>query len=299
MSEIEVFTSIEDLPLDEWNGEDGDNSLLEQSGGEGVGLPSQAQFEEWGRLDLEEYMRPLDATATLVPYKRVIKLGTIGHDAYAVKRALSRAGHGPWGGWGTRPRLFGPYAVRNLKNFQKRKGLRVDGVYGSLTHQKLSPYFDAYGRWLMGQTKVISSTDSKRQRIVATAMHGYRNRYGIHYTQSSLRMQGVRNRIMPPGYPRYEDCSSFATWCYWVAGARDPNGLGYNGYGFTGTLASQGKRVWASSMKPGDLVFYGSSPHNHVTIYVGNGRCVSHGSEIGPLLLPYNYRTVNHCRSYL
>ena len=34
---------------------------------------------------------------------------------------------------------------------------------------------------------------------------------------------------------------------------------------------------------PGDLVFYGSFPHSHVTVYIGNGLCVSHGNESGPV----------------
>lgn len=290
----DLIYPVEGLPLDTWNGFDFDNSVLAETKGLGVGLPSEEEMAEWGR---NEYRVMSAGSSAYVPLKRVIKLGTVGPDAYAVKRALSKAGFGPWGGWGSKPRLFGPYAVRNLKNFQKSRGLKVDGVYGLATHRKLTPYFDSYGRYLMGQTKVLSTEDAKRQRIVAGAMHGYYNRAAIHYTQSGLRMYGVRNRVRIPGIPRYEDCSSFATWCYWQAGARDPNGLSYNGYGFTGTLANHGKRV-VGQPKPGDLALYGRYPYSHVTIYIGNGRCVSHGSESGPLLLSVYYRSVAQFRSY-
>ena len=46
-------------------------------------------------------------------------------------------------------------------------------------------------------------------------------------------------------------------------------------------------------MIPGDLIFYGPSwgSTSHVTINVGGGMCVSHGSEGGPYYTPYDYRT--------
>jgi cell wall-associated NlpC family hydrolase len=290
---MEFAYDIAVLPLDEWTGEDGDDSLLFNGP-----IESDPSLDTEGIIRNE--MRML-AGATLstvyVPFKRTVKLGTVGPDVIAIKRAMNAAAKRRIGTGHTR--LFGPYAVRNLKTFQRSKGLTADGVYGLYTHRKLAPYIDSYGRWLMGQTKVLSSADLKRQKIVATAMHGVANRYGIHYTQSSLRMMGVRYRIKPPGYPRYEDCSSFATWCYWVAGVNDPNGLGYNGFGFTGTLAANGTRISTAQMRPGDLIFYGSYPHSHVTIYVGSGRCVSHGNESGPSLLHYAYRPVNSIRRYL
>jgi cell wall-associated NlpC family hydrolase len=84
--------------------------------------------------------------------------------------------------------------------------------------------------------------------------------------------------------PAWEDCSSFATWCYWAAGAPDPNGLGYNGFGYTGTQILCGRET--AEPRPGDLCFYGPLRDRitHVAIYVGNGRVVSHGRERGPEL---------------
>lgn len=289
-----VYLDIESIPLDTWNGVDGDDSLL-IDGKPLADLPTDVQIDEIA----ENERRVLSGVrgAVYVPFKRQIKLGTAGPDVVAVKRAMNKAAGRKIGSGHTR--LFGVYAVRNLKTFQKSKGLKQDGVYGKSTHAKMAPYFDAYGRFLVGQTKVVSTAELKRQKIVSTAMHGYYNRYSIHYTQGSLRMQGVRQRLRPPAFPRYEDCSSFATWCYWVAGATDPNGLGYNGFGYTGTLAQHGRKISFPYAKPGDLIFYGGFPHNHVTVYVGAGRCVSHGSEAGPFFLPYNYRTVNSIRSYL
>lgn len=292
------YSDIKLLPLDT-PGKDGNNV----SAAEPL-APTEEEFALWAKLDFEAsapllLAGPRKRRAIYVPLKRHVKLGTLGPDAFAVKRALSKAGYGKWGGWGSKPKLFGPYAVRNLKAFQKKKGLKADGEYGRATHNALAKHFDAHGRWLMGQVVVFSPEELKRQKIVATAMHGYNNRYSIHYTQSWLRMSGVKGRLRPPAFGRYEDCSSFATWCYWVAGVSDPNQLGYNGYGYTGTLADHGTRISTASMKPGDLVFYGSYPHSHVTVYIGAGRCVSHGNESGPSILPYNYRSINSVRSYL
>lgn len=238
-------------------------------------------------------------SAAYVPYTRQIKSGTVGKDALAVKRALSTAGVMQWGGF---TRTFGPFAVRALKAFQKQNGLTQDGRYDLADHRKLGPYFDAYGAFLMGQA-ATTPEEEKRRAIVAAAMLGYAHRSTIHYTQTPLRMFGVRFKVRPPKVPPYEDCSSFATWCYWVAGAKDPNGpaFNYNGYGYTGTQINAGRQIPSSALKRGDLVFYGSrSVPSHVAIYVGDGRVVSHGSEVGPLLLPRTYRGDFHsARTYL
>ena len=151
---------------------------------------------------------------------------------------------------------------------------------------------------------LVSQVDPKkvrgcRHRIVATAFVGYKNKEALHYTQDARRMEGVRGGIRPPRHPAWEDCSSFATWCYWAAGAVDPNGLGYNGFGYTGTQVQHGKTT--NSPRPGDLVFYGGgSVPSHVAVYVGNGKVVSHGSEPGPYLLPIDYRSDrSQVRSYV
>jgi cell wall-associated NlpC family hydrolase len=238
-------------------------------------------------------------SAAYVPYTRQIKPGTTGKDVKAVKRALSTAGVMQWGGFTA---TFGPFAVRALKTFQKQQGLTQDGVYDLADHKKLGPYFDAYGAYLMGLA-AVSPEEEKRRAIVAAAMLGYAHRSTIHYTMGPLRMWGVKNKVRPPKVPPYEDCSSFATWCYWVAGAKDPNGpaFNFNGYGYTGTQIQAGRSISTTRLKRGDLVFYGRrSVPSHVAIYVGDGRVVSHGSEVGPLLLSRTYRSDFHsARTYL
>jgi hypothetical protein len=119
----------------------------------------------------------------------------------------------------------------------------------------------------------------------------------VHYTQGGARMTIVRDRLQLPPLARAisEDCSSSTTGLYWLAKLPDPNGLGYSGQGYTGTEAEHGRVVWRlgdslALLKPGDLIFYGRFPHSHVTMYLGNGRVFSHGSEGGPYDLPALYR---------
>ena len=75
--------------------------------------------------------------------------------------------------------------------------------------------------------------------------------------------------------------------------------------GFTGTQIQHGRKITAGEMLAGDLVFYagrGSTP-THVAICVGRkgdrAMVVSHGSESGPLYVPWNYRRVVQVRRYI
>jgi hypothetical protein len=92
---------------------------------------------------------------------------------------------------------------------------------------------------------------------------------------NSLFSKDARNKL---------DCSSFATLVYKAANLPDPNGFGYNGSGFTGTLVPNG--VWKNKGAPGDMAFYGSNSQGqttrarpgHVAIYIGGGMCIGFGS---------------------
>lgn len=225
---------------------------------------------------------------------RLVKRGMSGSDVLGYKYGLKKAGVGKSVVLSKSFRLGMYLAVRK---FQSKHGLKVDGQIGQKTYAALRKFMPAYGCWLLNHYKAPQS--DKRSVIVRTALYGAAHSGQIHYTQGPLRMQGVRQKLRPPAFPRYEDCSSYSTWCYWVAGMPDPNGRGYDGYGYTGTLTQRGWRV--SAPNPGDLVFYGgsSSAPYHVAIYIGGGQVVSHGSESGPLVLSVHYRDdLNHYRRY-
>lgn len=235
-----------------------------------------------------------------LPFYRELKEGSKGDDVFAVKRALGRAKYMKLAGL---TRTFGRFSVIALKRFQKDSGLASDGVYGPKTHAKLLRYFDAYSESLYA--KATPEKLSVRDLIVKNALYFASIEPRVHYTQSSLRMSIVNWKLRPP-VPEwrqvYEDCSSFATGCYWLAGAPDPNGRRYDGQGYTGTLWPRGRRV--VNLQPGDLVFYGwdyriGAPE-HVAVYYKPDLVISHGSEGGPVIRPIHYRgDMRGVKSYL
>lgn len=127
------------------------------------------------------------------------------------------------------------------------------------------------------------------------AVLGYHHAPQIHYTQEGARWEGIdRHRKAWRGeFPNNADCSAYVTWCLWNGLDHFHHNDNVNGQnwraGYTGTLATHGRQV--SHLLPGDIVLYGSGwPYDHTALYTGGGLVVSHGSEIGPLLLPYDYR---------
>lgn len=85
--------------------------------------------------------------------------------------------------------------------------------------------------------------------------------------------------LFGPPLPVKTDCSGFATLCYKAAGAPDPNGLGYSGQGYTGSLLLKGAST--NTPNPGDLVFW-SGP-DHVAVYIGNGEIIEFGAPPAPI----------------
>lgn len=237
-------------------------------------------------------MRSVAKRIRVIPFGRVLKRNMAGGDVLAVKRALSKAGFlsHPRGGF---TRVMGPFTVRALKKFQRSRKLAVTGVYNPGSHRALAPFFDAYGAYLITGTLPRKPTSADRRRAVVAAMLLlYHHRDQVHYTQGPRRMWGVTQKIRPPKYPTDLDCSASVTWAYFAAGAPDPNDLGYSGVGYTGTLSKHGRKVSLTVAKPGALVFYGKRwPWQHVAVYIGAGKVISHGSEGGPYLLPVNYRS--------
>jgi hypothetical protein len=123
-----------------------------------------------------------------------------------------------------------------------------------------------------------------RSGILEVAKWGVAHEPTIHYEQSRP-IDGINS---PHKLPLSTDCSGFATLCYKWSGGPDPNGSGFNGFGFTGTILSACRHVPRSEAKPGDLVVFGAAPGTHVVVLVDGGNvgdplCVSHGQEAGPI----------------
>lgn len=152
-----------------------------------------------------------------------------------------------------------------------------------------------------------------RQRTVQAALLGLKHATALHYTEGAERWEGIAtHRIANDGqYPKHADCSAFVTWCLWNGihltfnVADVVNGQSWRA-GYTGTMLTRGREVeHIENVIHGDCVLYGpkTSPV-HTAIVVGHSNgvpmVVSNGSEAGPFLLEYDYRSdVGQIRRYI
>jgi hypothetical protein len=112
------------------------------------------------------------------------------------------------------------------------------------------------------------------------------NKNRISYAQTRP-MEGIGRRRR---LPLTVDCSAFVTVCYNWSGAPDPNGLGYNRLGYTGTILSHGTQIPRAAIRVGDLVVFGRGSGNHVCLVLSTGQnptLASHGSDAGPIRIDF------------
>jgi hypothetical protein len=296
----DVWLSFDDVLLDDYSEEiDGDDSLIAQH------MLDGHEHYFWEAAPAPRTAPPPRHARRrrVAPFVRDLKRGSRGKDVKAVQLALRNFYRAKKLGKGPAPTgFFGVGTRRALKEFQRRRGLERDGVYGIKSHRHLSAHMGPTALKLMVEAK--SKAEKKgpkgmRARIVATAMYAYNHAaWRMNYTQGSLRDDWLWNRCRPPCTPSYADCSSFAEWCYWVAGAPHPSGWAWRAIGWTGSQITKGRR-YSSNPQVGDLAFYyGGSGIGHVTVVVSSTRCVSFGSE--PIrLLSIWYRRVAYFHSYI
>jgi cell wall-associated NlpC family hydrolase len=123
-----------------------------------------------------------------------------------------------------------------------------------------------------------------RQKIVAAARWGIAHEPRIHYGE-------VRPMPLDQTLPLTTDCSGFVTLCYYLAGAPDPNGRGYDGSGYTGTMLDHLAPIAPDEARRGDLVVWGAYPGRHVALVLEPGDdplLASHGAERGPLAVRFS-----------
>ncbi|HVS86344.1 MAG TPA: hypothetical protein VHD91_12000 [Gaiellaceae bacterium] len=130
-----------------------------------------------------------------------------------------------------------------------------------------------------------------RERIAANAHWGIAHEARIHYDERRpIDGLGEARRL-----PLHTDCSGFATLCYAWAGAPDPNGLGFDGQGWTGTMLRHMTEIPLARVQPGDLVIWGPPPGHHVALVLENDGedplLCSHGQEKGPLAIRFSVET--------
>lgn len=193
--------------------------------------------------------------------------------------------------------IIGEKTFNYLRSIRIPKGLPHAG----------QPAMDATAVNLINQAfekfkKPPANAEAVKAAIADYCRRSIANEPKIHYKQYRP-MQSLGDK---PENGFSSDCSEHSTAAYFWAkkvtgiAVPDPNGSGYNGYGYTGTLVNN-PRV-SGTYQIGDLAIYGSSSGSteHVcTCYVaGNSSSsvwCSHGSEAAPYAVKLNYRSDLYC----
>jgi Putative peptidoglycan binding domain len=206
---------------------------------------------------------------------------TSGADVAALQRLLAPYHPGPVDG------EYGPLTAAAVERAKWALGYpeeRCDGnaepALGTYLGGGPLPFDDAVR--LNARAPDVASTLALRARIVGVARWGIAQAAEIHYAE----LRPIEGLYRPWQVPLRTDCSGFVTLCYAWAGAPDPNGLGYDGQGFTGTLIAHLRPVPLDGAQEGDLVVWGEPPGVHVALVLEPGSdplLCSHGREEGPL----------------
>jgi len=152
----------------------------------------------------------------------------------------------------------------------------------------------------------VSQFSPTEKRKIRAAMSNYmlrceHSRPQIHYSQA----RPYHHLGVTPEHGFTADCSSYVTGVYFWSSdqsnlpVRDPNGLSWSGYGYTGTLLHENIAHHAPEDKylVGDMALFGPAYRTkHVTICRTPGTSntsiwSSHGSESGPVPTRLNYRS--------
>lgn len=136
---------------------------------------------------------------------------------------------------------------------------------------------------------VTVKTGPQRQRAKTIAQ--LLNRYAWQCLYAQVRPMQTRSltlksltSLLENGKDIEMDCSEAVTLIFRLAGFQDPNGLGYNGQGYTGTMLQHLPHFtdWAQ-VHVGTLIVFGAGTGTHVVMVVKpNGQnplVYSHGSH--------------------
>lgn len=183
-------------------------------------------------------------------------------------------------GINTKSALYGSGMRRGVRVFQTQNRLEVDNIVGVKTWERL---------------RARPKRLSKRGKMLAWMTWALNHEASWHYRQSRP-MPLTRMKRMQ--LPITTDCSGSSTGCHYYAGAKDPNGLGYNGLGYTGTIRNHCPRIRLADAKVGDLIIYGGGTGVHMVVvykeHPTDPLCFSHGQESGPRLYRHSVQVAVH-----
>ncbi len=140
----------------------------------------------------------------------------------------------------------------------------------------------------VGTAKVTAKVAGKKYTCKVTVAD-YRGMSVEQQSVVSFALQYVGNRYRYGGtsLTKGTDCSGFVYAVY--------KNFGYKLQRTTYQQIASVKSVKKKNIKPGDLVFYGSSKKNcsHVALYIGSGKVVHASTEsTGIVVSDYNYRKI-------
>lgn len=129
----------------------------------------------------------------------------------------------------------------------------------------------------------VKPAASHRTAFLSWVRWGVKHADAIHYSE----VRPIPVHLQPGTLPFTTDCSGYVTLMAKWAGCSDPNGRGFDGAGFTGTLLEHCHHITEEQARPGDLIVFGPYPGHHVVTIVakipdGDFRTVSHGREGDP-----------------
>ena len=221
------------------------------------------------------------------PFVRTFGPGDSGPDVEAVKRALVKAGHGQAENPDTP--LFGAAAQKDLVAFKTMCKLESSATYTVAAHRFLAPYFDAFGASLLAKEAVaLAKQNSPRAMYVAALQWMLAHKTLFNYAET---------RPIPVTLAPFEtsqkittDCSGSVTLAAKWSNNQDPNGLNFNGEGYTGTILTHCSHITVPQGDPGDLIVYGTDadPTGHHVVAIlervsaTDFRVFSHGEQGDP-----------------
>lgn len=294
-----VYTDLDDLPLDSPPEDQGDAGPPKEALAAGDPDEHRARLLQ---VEQQEVLRPdllvLGAAKgphIIVPFGRILFPGMIGPDVTGVHRALARADVLPW-----HPPFSNKLDAvtdKALKVFQARHGIQATGRYGKPTHKALAPFFDRFAfKLYVGykppKPRPTNPWEAVEQELYAEMLWSYNHRDQYHYHQ----WRPIPHLHDPFFLPENTDCSGGCTQNLSWAHGPDPNRNGWNGQGFTGSIAAGCRHIAPNMVVCGCMGLYGAAPnYEHVVMFLGQMRggiplVWSNGSEGGPYISPANYR---------
>jgi hypothetical protein len=137
------------------------------------------------------------------------------------------------------------------------------------------------------------TSDKQRRELAALMDYLHAQRAKVHYAEvrpmqtRRIRSWALLHRAVESPAGITMDCSESVTLLCKLAGLDDPNGFGYDGTGYTGTLLHHLPHYTSPRRaKVGGLVVFGPGSGDHVCMvrHPGvNPTLFSHGQEAGPL----------------